>query len=162
MLARRLVKVLGEIIGDCQHTFVGCRQILDAVLAANETVDELMSNIKDGLMCKPDMEKAYDHVNWYFVDYMLWRMAFGQKWRDWMKACITTTSFAILVNGDPSSLFKPTRGLRQGDPLSPLLFIIVMEAFNRLLNRAQEQQLIRGVSVGRRGAVTEVSHLFFC
>lgn len=70
VLARRLVKVLGEIIGDCQHAFVGGRQILDAVFAANETVDEL-SNNKDRLVCKLDMEKTYDHVNWYFVDYML-------------------------------------------------------------------------------------------
>lgn len=138
VLVRRLVKVIGEIIGDCQHAFVGGRQILDVVMSANETVDDLLINKKDGLVCKLDMEKEYDHVNWNFVDYMLLRMEFGQKWRKRMKVCVTTTSFTILVNGGLSNFFNVSRGLQQSDPLSPILSIIVMEALNKLLNRAHE------------------------
>lgn len=82
VLARRLSKVLGEVIGDCQHAFVGGRQILDAVIAANETVDDLLKNKKEGLVCKLDMEKAYDYVNWSFFDYMFNRMDFGVKLRN--------------------------------------------------------------------------------
>lgn len=102
VLDRRLSKILGEVIRECQHAFVGDRQILDTVMAANETVDDLMAAKRDGLVCKLDMEKVYDHVNWNFVDYMLSRWGFGVKWRLWMKSCIPTTSFAVLVNG----LFK--------------------------------------------------------
>lgn len=67
------------------------------------------------------MKKAYDHVSWDFVDYMVERVVFGQKWRGWMRWCILTTSFAVLVNGGPSSSFKASRGLCQDDLLSPLL-----------------------------------------
>lgn len=89
------------------------------------------------------MEKAYDYVNWKFVEYMLRRMGFGQKWQGWMNQCMTT-SFAVLVNGGPSKFFGVFRGLRQGDPLSPLLFIIIMEALNGLLTRAVGLQLVKG------------------
>lgn len=61
-------------------------------------------------LCKLDMEKAYDNVNWSFVNYMLQRMSFGEKWR-WIKVCTTTTSFRVLVNGDSTSSFKTFRGL---------------------------------------------------
>lgn len=65
---------------------------------ANEVVDELVMGRKDGLVCKLDMEKAYNHVCWDFVDYMSNRMGFGQKWRLWMNSCMTTTSFVVLIN----------------------------------------------------------------
>lgn len=124
-------------------------------------VDDLVSNKREGILCKLDMEKTYDHVNWKFMDYMLGRLIFGNKQRKWMNTCITTTSFAVMVNGWSSSFFKATKGLHQGDPLSLLLFIIVMEAFSRLLERAREVNLIKGVNVGRGDSRVEISHLFF-
>lgn len=65
----------------------------------NEVVDDLVHNGNGGLIYKLDTEKAYDHVSWDFVDYILYRMGFGMKWRLWMKVCLITTSFAVLVNG---------------------------------------------------------------
>lgn len=112
VLARRLVKVLGQVIGDSQHVFVGGRLILDAVMVANETVDDLMTNKKDVLVCKLDMKKAYDYVNWNFVDYTLYRIGFGLKWKKLMKTCMTSTSFAVLINGGPSNFFNVSKGLR--------------------------------------------------
>lgn len=73
VLARRLAKVLGKVIEESQNAFVEGRQILDTVLLANEVVDEFVNNKREGIACKLDMEKAYDHVNWNFVDYMLGR-----------------------------------------------------------------------------------------
>lgn len=64
--------MLSEVIRESQHVFVEGRQILDAVLLANEMVNDLVACKKEGIMCKLDIEKAYDHVNWYFVDYILW------------------------------------------------------------------------------------------
>lgn len=81
ILARRLSKVLGEIISDNQNAFVEGRHILDAVMAANEIVDDIVTNRKEGIICKLDMKKTYNHVSWSFVDYMLERFGFGPKWR---------------------------------------------------------------------------------
>lgn len=92
---------------------------------------------------------------------MLFRIGFGLKWKKWTKSCITTTSFVILINGGHSSFFNASIGLRQGNPLSPLLFIVVMKALNELLGRAKELQLMRGVAVGSMENITDVSHLFF-
>lgn len=103
VLARRLTKVLREVTGERQNVFVEGRQILDAMIVANEVVDELMSSKKEGLSCKLDMEKAYENVNWDFVDYMLGRSGFGDRWRKWIKQCITTIFFAVMVNGGASS-----------------------------------------------------------
>lgn len=85
VLAGRLARVLGEVVGECQHALVEGKQILDVVLTANEVVDELVSRGKEGFICKLNMEKAYDHVSWNFMDYMMSEMGFGLKWRKWMK-----------------------------------------------------------------------------
>lgn len=161
MLDRRLSRILGEIIGESQHAFVEGQQILDAIMAANEVFDDLVADKKEGLICKLDMEKAYDHVNWSFVDDMLGRFGFGPKWRLRMHRCIKTTPFAFLINGGPSNFFKASRGVRQGDPLSSMLFILIMRALDGLMNMAKELQLFKGVGVGRDNLTFEVSHLLF-
>lgn len=88
------------------------------------------------------MEKVYDHVCWNFVDYMLGRMGFGSKWRKWIRKCISSTSFAVIVNGGPSTFFKASRGLCQGDLLS-LIFFTIMEAFSRLMERVGALNLVK-------------------
>jgi hypothetical protein len=70
-----------------------------------------------------DLEKAYDHVNWDFLLYMLQRCGFGERRRKWIKFCVSTVKFSILVNGFPSGFFQSSRGIRQGDPLSPLFLL---------------------------------------
>jgi hypothetical protein len=77
-------------------------------------------------------------------------VCFGEKWRDWIEFCISMVRFSILVNGTPSDFFTSSRGLRQGDPLSPLLFVVVMEALSRMLNATMNQRLLIGFSVGSR------------
>ena len=97
------------------------------------------------------MEKAYDHVKWDFVNYMLLRFGFGETWRHWIRECITTNSFSILVNGSPSKLFNASKGIQQGDPLSPFLFTIVVEALSTLLLKAKDMDVISGFEVSRNG-----------
>jgi hypothetical protein len=114
------------------------------------------------LLCKLDVEKAYDHVCWKFLLYLLQRCGFSVRWRNWINFCISTARFSILVNGCPSGFFPSSRGLRQGDPLSPLLFVIVMEALSRLLDRAVREGLFSGFSVGTSaGNSLMISHLLF-
>lgn len=88
------------------------RQILEAVLVANEPIDSRKRSKVKGIIFKVDLEKAYDHVDWRFLDYMLLKFGFGDTWQEWMGECNSTTSFSVLVNGSPSKLFKASRGIR--------------------------------------------------
>lgn len=87
---------------------------------------------------------------------------FGEKWREWILFCISTVRFSVLINGEPKGFFSSSRGLRQGDPLSPFLFFAIMEAFNRIMDASVSGGFIRGFRVGRAGlAEVVVSHLLF-
>ncbi|RVX03319.1 putative ribonuclease H protein [Vitis vinifera] len=143
---------MGKLVSNSQNAFVEGRQILDAVLVANEAIDSRKRSVGTGLVCKLDIEKAYDHVNWRFLMSVLEKMGFGPKWRKWIFCCISTVRMAVLVNGTPTDFFSTFRGLRQGDPLSPYLFVLIMEALSSLISRAEENGFIRGFkATGRRG-----------
>ena len=81
------------------------------------------------MLCKLDLEKAYDHVDWSFLCVVLAKLGFGERWIMW---CTSTASFSVLVNGSLHGFFLSSRGLMQGDPLSPYLFVIIMKSFNRM------------------------------
>ena len=130
VLANRLKEVIQQILSPSQNAFTQGRQITDSVFIANKCLDSRLKAGIPGLICKLDMEKAYDHVNWNFLLYMMERFGFGDKWRNWIYFCITTACFSVLINGTPCGFFASSRGLRQGDSLSPLLFVLVMEAFS--------------------------------
>ena len=138
VLANRLKTVVGKVVSKAQNAFVEGRQILDAVLMANEVLDLVLKSKEGAVMCKLDIEKADDHVEWSFLFSVMSKMRFGEKWIRWMKWCISTISFSILVNGFSSGFFQSSKGLRQGDPLSPYLFVLVMEAFSSLMRSAVE------------------------
>ncbi|PWA52848.1 reverse transcriptase domain, Reverse transcriptase zinc-binding domain protein [Artemisia annua] len=111
------------------------------------------------MMFKVDFEKAFDSVSWKFLDHMLSVLGFGAKWRSWIQSCLCSSRSSILINGSPTSEFPIKRGLRQGDPLSPFLFIIVMEGLHIALQNAVGSGLIRGSKVGDSGLI--ISHLFY-
>ena len=102
VLANRLKKVLGKVVSPAQNAFVLGRQILDASLIANEVIDSWQKRKEKGLICKLDIEKAYDSINWQFLLKALQKMGFGSKWLGWMWSCISTAKFSVLVNGVPT------------------------------------------------------------
>ena len=144
LLAKRLKKVMPIIIDERQSAFIRGRHMLYSVIIANEVVEEAQRSKKPCLVFKVDYEKAYDSVSWDFLIYMLRRIGFCSKWIQWIEGCLRSASISLLVNGSPSVEFIPQRGLRQGDPLAPLLYNIVAEALNGLMRVAIEKNLFRG------------------
>ena len=108
---------------------------------------------------KLDMSKAYDRVEWRFLELTMRKMGFSNRWVDLIMACVGSASYQVLVNGVPRGNIRPTRGIRQADPLSPYLFLICSEAFNQQLQHAARSGVIRGFSLCRNGP--RISHLFF-
>ena len=144
VLANRLKKVMGKIVSKSQNTFVEGRQILDASLIANEAIDSMQKSESGDIFCKLDIGKVYDHVNWSFLFWLLERMGFGTKWISWIEWCISTVCFSILINKTPSGFFQSFGGLRQRDPLSPYIFVTVMEVLSCLLKRTNEGGFCQG------------------
>ena len=135
--------------------------IIDNILIAFETLHHLKKkNGKMGFMAlKLDMSKAYDRVEWNFLDKIMERLGFDNKWRTLVGGCIRIVSFSIFVNREPYGLIQPSRGLRQGDPLSPYLFLLCAEGLHSLLQQATNNVELYGVSLCKEGP--KITHLFF-
>ena len=120
VLSGRVRGVLHETIHSTQGAFVQGRQILDAVLIANEK----RRSGEEGVVFKIDFEKAYDHVSRDFLDHVMEKKRFNPRWRKWMSGCVSSVSYAILVNASAKGWVKASRGLRQGDPFYPLFCLL--------------------------------------
>ncbi|GKV41666.1 hypothetical protein SLEP1_g49166 [Rubroshorea leprosula] len=151
VLANRLKAVLPGIISETQSAFLGGRQLVDGVLVLNEVVEEVKRRKQSAFIFKADFAKAYDCVDWTFLEWMMDRLGFGIKWRGWIMECLSTTRMSVLINGNPTEEFKAGKGLRQGDPLSPFLFLMIGEGLNGLVQKAVSEDLLRGIEIGRRG-----------
>ena len=149
LLANRLKKVMPNIIDEKQSAFVSGRHLLHSVLVANEAVEEAKRGHKSCLVFKVDYERAYDSVSWAFLSYMVRRLGFYTKWISWIEGCLHSASVSVLVNGSPTNEFIPHRGLRQGDPLAPLLFSIVAEGLTGLMREALDKSLFSSLLVGK-------------
>jgi len=149
-LSCRIKRVLPVVIDDSQSSFLKDRGLLDSVLVANEVVEELRRYRRRDLCLKVDYEKAYDSVRWDFLFDMLHRLGFHSKWIMWIRGCLESALVSVLVNRSSTTEFHPSRGLRQGDPLAPFLFLIVAEGLAGLVREAIKANLLKGVKVGKK------------
>lgn len=145
VIANRLKSVLPGIISQEQSGYVEGRQILDNILLAQEMIHSLHSWKEAGMLMQLDLSKAYDKVSWIYLEAILEAFGFSRQWIKWVLALIKSPRYSILVNGAPSSPFSPSRGIRQGDPLSPFLFVILMEGLSRLIAKKKAEGQIRGL-----------------
>ena len=162
VLANRLKKFLKEVIDESQSAFVSSRSITDNVLVAFETmhcIDQKRKG-KEALMAvKLDMSKAYDQVEWSYLEAIMRKMRFHERWIALMMMCVSTVSYSVLINREPKGKIVPSRGLRQGDLISLYLFLLCAEGLSAMLKKEESEGHIKGVAV-RRGA-PRVSHLLF-
>ncbi|KAG9449626.1 hypothetical protein H6P81_009591 [Aristolochia fimbriata] len=138
ILAGRLKTVLPDLISKEQNDFISSHQILDAAMVTHEVADRFGKAEQPQIILKLDMEKAFDRVDWDFLEAMMRQMSFGERWIGWIRSCVENASFSLLVNGGVFGRFGSLQGLRQGDPLSPLLFNIMGEGLTSLVKATLE------------------------
>lgn len=160
-MANRLRVILDEIISEEQSAVVPCRLITDNVLIAYECIHYLrLRKGKTGVCAiKLDMAKAYDRVEWRYLKEILVKMGFPDSWVSLVMKCVSSVSFSVRVNGMYSESFRPTRGIRRGDPISPYLFLLCSEGLTCMLKNTSPLYISRGVRVSR--SAPWISHLLF-
>ncbi|GJS84297.1 RNA-directed DNA polymerase, eukaryota [Tanacetum coccineum] len=158
ILANRLVGVLGDIVNEVQLAFIAERQILDGPFILNEILQWSKTKKKQSLIFKVDFEKAYDSVRWDFLDDILKKFGFGEKWCKWIQSCLRSSRGSILINGSPTKEVQFYKGLKQGDPLSPFLFILIMESLHLSFQRVVDNGMFNGIKLS---SSLSISHLFY-
>lgn len=135
------------------------RNILDEPLIINEVCAWAKSIKKKILLFQVDFDKAFHYVNWEYLDSILLQIGLGNKWRSWIRGCLSSSCASIILNGSPTKEFNITKGVRQGDPVSPFLFKIIMEGLHVALKSIGEKGNFKGVQTPGNGPL--ISHLFF-
>nr|XP_027082466.1 uncharacterized protein LOC113704793 [Coffea arabica] len=162
ILVSRMQPFLSRCISKNRSAFVSGRQILDNVILSHELLHFLKNKRhgREGYMAvKLNMSKAYDRVEWKCLKAIMEKMGFCSTWISWISSCISSVTYSFKVNGEHNEYITPSRGVRQGDPLSPYLFLLCPEGFSNLLQKAKHEKELTAVKVSRK--VPTITHLFF-
>ena len=152
VLSNRLKAILPHIISKNQSVFLSEHLITDNILVAYEIMHYLNKKCKGKesfMVVKLDMSKTFDHVEWRFIKVVMEKLGFHRRWISLIMHCITTVTYSVLINGKAYGYISPTRGLRQGDPLSPYLFILCAEGLSSLITQAAQNRESNGISISR-------------
>jgi hypothetical protein len=161
VLANRLKVILPVIISEHQSAFVLGRLITDNALIAYECLHTIHKQHakRPYFALKIDMMKAYDRVEWAYLHGCLVKLGFSMDWFNTVMRCVTNVRYAFRVNGELTSPVVPSRGIRQGDPISPYLFLLCTEGLSSLLFQKESLGVLHGVHNSRSGP--PISHLLF-
>ncbi|KAM0042735.1 putative RNA-directed DNA polymerase [Helianthus debilis subsp. tardiflorus] len=159
VLANRLKSVIGKVISINQSAFIKDRLILDGPLILNEVIAWAKKKRNQIFLFKIDFAKAYDIVNWNFVSSIMNQMGFPPKWCLWIHGILSSARSSVLINGSPTFEFPCHKGMRQGDPISPFIFLIVMEALSSMIRKASRVGALRGIVLPNDGPV--LTHLLY-
>eukprot|EP00253_Pinus_taeda_P007185 PITA_07185 len=159
ILSNRLKKLLPHLISENQGGFVPHRQITDNVILIQEAIHISISRKERGMIIKLDMANAFDRVNHHFLREVLRKFGISNNFISIIMECITHPWIAPLINGRPSNYFRSSRGLRQGYPLSPFLYIIMAETLSIHLEKLRKQKDITGISIER--GIKEINRSLF-
>jgi hypothetical protein len=151
ILAKRLAEILPNLVSPNQSAFIKGRSIHDNFMMVRETAKAIHRQKIPRILLKLDIGKAFNSVSWPFLLEVLEHVGFGLLWRNLIAKLLCSSSTRVLVNGEPGDLICHQQGLRQGDPLSPMLFILVMDVLNSLFQKANEVGLL-GPLLRRGGA----------
>jgi hypothetical protein len=146
ILANRLSRRLNSLVSPCQRAFIKGRFIQGNFMLVQQTSRLLHQQNKVSLLFKLDITKAFDSVSWPFLIEVMQQMGFGQIWRDIICGLLGSSFTQVLLNGCPGNRIQNRRGLRQGNPLSPMLFILVMDVLGLLFSKAEEAGLLQLLS----------------
>lgn len=157
----RLKTIIGKLIGPSQASFIPGRLSQDNIVLVQEAVHSMgrKKGRKGWMLLKLDLEKAYDRIRWDFLEETLRVAGFEEKWVQWIMKCVVGPSMTILWNGEKTEPFKPSRGLRQGDPLSPYLFVLCLERLCHMIDRFTAVKEWKPISLSQGGP--KLSHVCF-
>ena len=158
----RLKPILQDIVSENQSAFVPDRAISDNVLITHEVLHYLKTSEVEkhcSMAVKTDISKAYDRLEWPFIRQVLERLGFDSIWVNWVLQCISTISYSFLIDNEVVGEVRPQHGIRQGDPLSPYIFILCGEVLSGLCKKAQQDGQLTGVRVSNNSP--RINHLLF-
>nr|XP_040249320.1 uncharacterized protein LOC120966829 [Aegilops tauschii subsp. strangulata]XP_045086245.1 uncharacterized protein LOC123494445 [Aegilops tauschii subsp. strangulata] len=150
VLANRLKLILPDIISEEQSTFLPGRLITDNFISAYECLHYMKrKKLKGNRFCalKLDMMKAYDRLEWNYLERVMLKLGISPRFTEIVMRCVTSVSFSVIFNGGKQEEFRPSRGLRQGDPISPYLFLLAAEGLSCLLKSTRSNERIQGIMV---------------
>jgi len=162
ILVNRLKKHLSSVISDNQTAFIRGRMITDNNIIAHEVFHALKARkrqSKSYMALKTDITKAYDRLEWSFLKTTMEYMGFDDRWIQWIMTCVSSVSFSVLINGSPQGSITPERGIRQGDPMSPYLFILFAEVLSHMMKQADLKRHLQGIRISDQGPA--ITHLLF-
>jgi len=154
VIATRLKPLLPLIISPEQSGYVEGHQITDGIILTHEIIHSLTRTKKPGMLLKLDLSKAFDSLSWAYIQKILIAFGFAHSWVRWIYNMLSSVFYSILIHGIPSATYRPSRGIRQGDPLSPFLFVIMAEGLGKAITAAKRDNHIRGLSFKNSPAFT--------
>jgi hypothetical protein len=158
IINNRIKPMLSKFMTKEQFGFLDDRQILDAIGVSQESIHNIKSKKMKALIMNIDLMKAYDRVNWDFLRLVLLQVGLSLEATNWIMGCVTSTNFVVLINGAPTEFFKSHKGLRQGCPMSPFLFMLIVEGLSRLIKQATQEGRLVGIKIS---SVIKITHLLF-